>query len=64
MNFKKLEEVCVPKRPIYKTPSQFLPKYYRMRDTCTSSQPIFQTLQSPILDIFVQSILLIDGAEF
>ena len=44
IHITKLEEVFVPKRPIYKKISHVLHRYYRTRDTCTSLQPILQTL--------------------
>ena len=44
INITKLKEVFVPKRPIYKHVSHFLDIVFRMRDTCTSLEAIFQTL--------------------
>ena len=44
IHFTKLKEVFVPKRPIYKTLSQFLDIDFILRDTCTSVEAIFQTL--------------------
>ena len=44
MNITKLKEVFVPKGTIYKNLSQFFHSDFRMRDTCTSLQAIFQSL--------------------
>ena len=44
INFTKMKEVFVPKRPFYKNLSHFLNIYYIMRDTCEYFQPILQTL--------------------
>ena len=54
-----MKEVFVPKRPIYKNLSHFLHKYYRMRDTCASLQPIFHTIKICFKHIFVEPILII-----
>ena len=40
----KLKEVFVPKRTIYKNLSHILHSDFRIRDTCTYLQTIFQTL--------------------
>ena len=40
----ELKEVFVPERPIYKKISHFFHSDFRIRDTCTSLQAIFQTL--------------------
>ena len=44
IHLTKLKEVFVPKRPIYKNLSQFFHNDFRVRDTCTSLEAIFQTL--------------------
>ena len=44
IHLTKLKEVLVPKRPIYKNLSHFLDIDFRLRDTCTSLEAIFQTL--------------------
>jgi len=44
IDFTKLKEVFVPKRPIYKNLSHFFHSDFRLRDTCTSLEVIFQTL--------------------
>ena len=44
IHFTKMKEVFVPKRPIYKNLSQFFHSDFRLRDTCTSLEAIFQTL--------------------
>jgi len=44
IHFTKMKEVFVPKGPIYKNLSHFLHSDFRMRDTCTSLEAIFQTL--------------------
>ena len=40
----KLNEIFLPKRPIYKNLSQFFHSDFKIRDKCTSLQDIFQTL--------------------
>ena len=44
IHLKKMKEVFVTMSPIYKKISHILRSYFRMRDTCTYLQPIFQTL--------------------
>ena len=44
IHFTKLKEVLFPKRPIYKKISHFFHSDFRLRDTCTSLEVIFQTL--------------------
>ena len=44
IHLTKLKEVFVLKRPIYKNLSHFLDIDFRLRDTCTSLEAIFQTL--------------------
>ena len=44
IHITKRKEVFVPTRPIYKKVSQFFHSDFRIRDTCTSLQAIFQTL--------------------
>lgn len=44
MNPEKLEDIYVPKMPTYNKLLQTLHKYYKMRDTCISLQPIVQTV--------------------
>ena len=44
IHLTKLKEFFVPKRPIYKNLSHFLDIDFRLRDTCTYLEAIFQTL--------------------
>ena len=44
IHIEKLKEVFVPKRPIYKKLSHFFDIDFRLRDTCTSLEAMFQTL--------------------
>ena len=44
IHLTKLKEVFVPKRTIYKNLSSVLDIDFRLRDTCTSLEAIFQTL--------------------
>ena len=44
IHFTKLKDIFVPKRPIYKNLSHFFHSDFRLRDTCTSLEDIFQTL--------------------
>lgn len=59
-----MEYVCVPKMPKYNNLLQMLQTYYELRDTCTSLQPIFQTMQSPVSVTFLQRLLGTTGVEF
>lgn len=64
MTLEEIEEVYVPNIVRYNNLLHILQIYYRKRDKFTSLQPIFRTVQSPVLVTLLQRILEIDGAEF
>ena len=64
MTLEKMEEVFVPNIPKYNNLLHMLHNYYKMRDTFTSLQPIFQIVQSHVSVTFLQRVFGTARAEF